>query len=144
MKAGAVDFLEKPFDDETLLNAIGAALAKAAKARRRPRASGRRPQRIATLSPREREVLDGLLAGRQNKVIAFDLDISVRTVEVHRARALDGRLGQGSSPMPFASRYWPSWPRRGARPIEIRGYLRYSRNPTNKAQKSKPSPGGLH
>jgi two-component system, LuxR family, response regulator FixJ len=50
------------------------------------------PVRIATLSPREREVLDGLATGRQNKVIAFDLGISVRTVEVHRARMME-RLG---------------------------------------------------
>lgn len=91
MKAGAVDFLEKPFDDETLLNGIEAALAKAGR-----RVGDREPaeaaQRIATLSPREREVLDGLVTGRQNKVIAFDLGISVRTVEVHRARMME-RLG---------------------------------------------------
>ena len=91
MKAGAVDFLEKPFDDETLLNGIKAALAKAGR-----RVGDREPaeaaQRIATLSPREREVLDGLVTGRQNKVIAFDLGISVRTVEVHRARMME-RLG---------------------------------------------------
>jgi two-component system response regulator FixJ len=91
MKAGAVDFLEKPFDDETLLNGIEAALAKAGR-----RVGDREPveaaQRIATLSPREREVLDGLVTGRPNKVIAFDLGISVRTVEVHRARMME-RLG---------------------------------------------------
>lgn len=91
MKAGAVDFLEKPFDDETLLNGIEAALAKAGR-----RVGDREPaeaaQRIATLSPREREVLDGLVTGRQNKVIAFDLGISVRTVEVHRAHMME-RLG---------------------------------------------------
>jgi two-component system response regulator FixJ len=91
MKAGAVDFLEKPFDDKTLLNAIEAALAKAGR-----RVGDREPvkaaQLIATLSPRERDVLDGLLAGRPNKVIAFDLGISVRTVEVHRARMME-RLG---------------------------------------------------
>ena len=91
MKAGAVDFLEKPFDDETLLNGIEAALAKAER-----RVGDREPveaaRRIATLSPREREVLDGLMTGRPNKVIAFDLGISVRTVEVHRARMME-RLG---------------------------------------------------
>lgn len=91
MKAGAVDFLEKPFDDETLLNAIEAALEKASRPIR-DREAVHAAQRIATLSPREREVLDALLAGRPNKVIAFDLGISVRTVEVHRARMME-RLG---------------------------------------------------
>jgi two-component system, LuxR family, response regulator FixJ len=91
MKAGAVDFLEKPFDDETLLNGIEAALARA-KRRVGDRETVEAGQRIATLSPREREVLDGLMAGRPNKVIAFDLGISVRTVEVHRARMME-RLG---------------------------------------------------
>ena len=92
MKAGAVDFLEKPFDDETLLNAIGGAFAKASRPIGGDREAVRAAQRIATLSPREREVLDALLAGRPNKVIAFDLNISVRTVEVHRARMME-RLG---------------------------------------------------
>jgi two-component system response regulator FixJ len=91
MKAGAVDFLEKPFDDETLLNGIEAALARAGR-RVGDREAVEAAQRIATLSPREREVLDGLVAGRPNKVIAFDLGISVRTVEVHRARMME-RLG---------------------------------------------------
>ncbi len=92
MKAGAVDFLEKPFDDETLLNAIGGAFAKASRLIGGDREAVRAAQRIATLSPREREVLDALLAGRPNKIIAFDLNISVRTVEVHRARMME-RLG---------------------------------------------------
>ena len=92
MKAGAVDFLEKPFDDETLLNAIGGAFAKASRLIGGDREAVRAAQRIATLSPREREVLDALLAGRPNKVISFDLNISVRTVEVHRARMME-RLG---------------------------------------------------
>jgi two-component system response regulator FixJ len=91
MKAGAVDFIEKPYDDEVLLNAIGGALARAG-APNRDRQTVEAARRIAALSPREREVLDALLAGRPNKVIAFDLGISVRTVEVHRARMMD-RLG---------------------------------------------------
>jgi two-component system response regulator FixJ len=91
MKAGAVDFLEKPFDDDALLKAVEAALAK----RRRPdrlRDTIEAAQRIALLSPREREVLEALVAGRSNKIIAADLGISVRTVEVHRARMME-RLG---------------------------------------------------
>ena len=91
MKAGAVDFLQKPFDDETLLNGIEAALARAGR-RVGDRESVEAAQRIATLSPREREVLDSLVAGRPNNVIAFDLGISVRTVEIHRARMME-RLG---------------------------------------------------
>jgi two-component system response regulator FixJ len=87
MKAGAADFLEKPYSDEALLGSIEAAFGRdtdfdIADAVRR----------IASLSTREREVLDGLLAGRPNKVIAYELRISVRTVEVHRARMME-RLG---------------------------------------------------
>ena len=92
MKAGVVDFIEKPFDDDVLLAAVRAALER----RRQPRpASGpeaadreRASERLAGLSAREREVLDGLVAGRANKVIAFDLGISPRTVEVYRANVM--------------------------------------------------------
>jgi two-component system response regulator FixJ len=91
MKAGAVDFIEKPYNDEILLNAIETALTRTGRSVR-DRESGQAARRIATLSHREREVLDALLAGRPNKVIAFDLGISVRTVEVHRARMM-ARLG---------------------------------------------------
>jgi two-component system response regulator FixJ len=91
MKAGASDFLEKPYADEVLLGSIEAALSNAS-------ASGRSDEvidaacRIATLTRREHDVLDGLLAGQPNKLIAYDLGISVRTVEVHRARMME-RLG---------------------------------------------------
>jgi two-component system response regulator FixJ len=88
MKAGAVDFIEKPFDDERLLGAIGEALGLSERSTRNREAA----ERVDTLSPRERQVLDALSAGRPNKVIAYDLGISVRTVEVHRARMLE-RLG---------------------------------------------------
>jgi two-component system response regulator FixJ len=91
MKAGAVDFIEKPFEDRTLLDAISLALAK------RPttdheREASEATQRIARLSRREREVLEALVSGQPSKLIAFNLGISVRTVEVHRARMME-RLG---------------------------------------------------
>jgi two-component system response regulator FixJ len=91
MKAGALDFIEKPFDDELLLGAVQSALASREWPSREQEAE-EAVQRIAALSPREREVLDALIAGHPNKVIAFDLGISVRTVEVHRARMMN-RLG---------------------------------------------------
>lgn len=91
MKAGAIDFIEKPCDDERLLGAIKQALTISGPAGRNREAAAA-TQRIATLSGRERQVLDALVAGSKNKVVAYDLGISVRTVEVHRARML-GRLG---------------------------------------------------
>jgi two-component system, LuxR family, response regulator FixJ len=91
MKGGAVDFIEKPYDDEVLISTIEAALASAGQ-HDRGREAREAAQRVATLSPREREVLDALVAGHPNKVIAYDLGISVRTVEVHRARMM-ARLG---------------------------------------------------
>jgi two-component system response regulator FixJ len=91
MKAGAVDFIEKPYDDEVLVKAIELALSMPRQSDR-DREAIEAVQRVAALSPREREVLDALVAGRPNKVIAYDLHISVRTVEVHRARMME-RLG---------------------------------------------------
>jgi two-component system response regulator FixJ len=88
MKAGAVDFIEKPYNDESLLNAIETALARVARPDRDREAEVAK-KRIAELSPRERQVLDALVAGNPNKVIAYDLGISVRTVEVHRARMME-------------------------------------------------------
>jgi two-component system response regulator FixJ len=91
MKAGAVDFIEKPYGDDALLAAIESALKDgAAKGRTDDIAAA--AALIDRLSPRERQVLEALVAGQPNKVIAFDLGISVRTVEVHRARMMD-RLG---------------------------------------------------
>jgi two-component system response regulator FixJ len=88
MKAGVADFIEKPFDDEVMLAAIRNALAQ--HAGQEGAAAERQAvlDRIATLSPREREVMDGLVAGKANKAIAFDLDISARTVEVYRANLM--------------------------------------------------------
>ena len=87
MKAGAADFLEKPYSDDALLGSIEAAFG-----RETDLDIADAVRRVATLSARERDVLDGLLAGRPNKLIAYDLGISVRTVEVHRARMME-RLG---------------------------------------------------
>jgi two-component system response regulator FixJ len=87
MKGGAVDFIEKPFNDEGLLVAINAALALPL-GPARDSESMAAAQRVAGLSPREREVLDALVAGRSTKQMAYDLGISARTVEVHRARML--------------------------------------------------------
>jgi two-component system, LuxR family, response regulator FixJ len=91
MKAGAVDFIEKPYDDEVLVKAIELALSLPRQSDRN-REAAEAAQRVAALSPRERQVLDALVAGRPNKVIAYNLGISARTVEVHRARMME-RLG---------------------------------------------------
>ena len=89
MKAGAVDFLEKPFDDEQLLSSVGRAVAQRAQDQGRQAAATAARARLDTLSPRERQVLDLLVLGRPNKVIAFELDISPRTVEIHRAHLME-------------------------------------------------------
>ena len=94
MKAGAHDFLEKPIDEEMLLAAVQAAFRDGAQTVRADEAA-QAAQRLAGLSPRERQVLEGIVAGKPNKVIAYDLGISIRTVEVHRARLLT-RLGTHS------------------------------------------------
>jgi two-component system, LuxR family, response regulator FixJ len=91
MKAGAVDFIEKPIDDTLLLAAINVALTEN-KLATRDHDTERAVEQMALLSPRERQVLEAISIGRANKLIAYDLGISVRTVEVHRAHMLD-RLG---------------------------------------------------
>ena len=88
MKAGVVDFIEKPFDDEVLLTAVRSALASAEDVSQREIERTELQQRFATLSKREREVLQGLVAGKPNKTIAFDLGISPRTVEIYRANVM--------------------------------------------------------
>lgn len=89
MKAGAVDFIEKPFASETLLDSLDGALSRLASPSERDPATDTAVAKLALLSSREREVLEGLLAGLPNKSIAYDLAISPRTVEIHRARVMD-------------------------------------------------------
>jgi two-component system response regulator FixJ len=89
MRIGAVDFLEKPFDDEVLLETVRAALREHGAQAERRTARAEVEARVAALSKRERDVLDGLVAGRANKQIAFDLGISPRTVEIYRANLMN-------------------------------------------------------
>jgi two-component system, LuxR family, response regulator FixJ len=89
MKAGASDFIEKPFSDDLLLDCVRRALQHAAEASRESAAAEETKRRLESLTPRERQVLDGMVTGRPNKLIAFDLGISPRTVEIHRARVME-------------------------------------------------------
>lgn len=88
MKAGVVDFIEKPFDEALLLSALRSALEQGKAQSEQDAALSETRKRIAALSPRESEVLDGLVEGKANKVIAFDLGISPRTVEIYRANLM--------------------------------------------------------
>ena len=89
MKAGATDFIEKPFDAGVLVESVRIALNKGDEDWQEAIQAAEIEQRLARLTTREREVLDELVVGNLNKVIAFNLDISPRTVEVHRARAME-------------------------------------------------------
>ncbi|HEY3847187.1 MAG TPA: response regulator FixJ [Acetobacteraceae bacterium] len=89
LKAGARDFLEKPFDDDRLLTVVREALAASQRAQEAVQASAGTAARVASLTPREREVLQRLVAGQPNKTIAYDLGTSPRTVEVQRARVME-------------------------------------------------------
>jgi two-component system, LuxR family, response regulator FixJ len=84
MKAGAIDFIEKPFDQEAILTAVKAALERGGEGGDTVAIAAR----LASLSERERQVLEGLIAGHPNKTIAYDLGISPRTVEVYRANLM--------------------------------------------------------
>jgi two-component system, LuxR family, response regulator FixJ len=97
MKAGAIDFIEKPFADETLIFSIRIAIDRHARDARRDRETAAIGAKLKTLSVREAEVLDGLVAGLPNKTIAYDLNISARTVEVHRANVMT-KMGAANLP----------------------------------------------
>jgi two-component system response regulator FixJ len=88
MKFGALDFLEKPFDDDVLLASVRSALDRSEASAQLETERAEIRARIALLTNREHEVLDGLVAGHPNKIIAFDLKISPRTVEIYRANVM--------------------------------------------------------
>ena len=88
MKLGAVDFLEKPFDDDVLLAAVRGALSTEDAKSKRSQEQGEIKEKLAALSNRERQVLEGLVSGLPNKTIAHDLGISPRTVEIYRANVM--------------------------------------------------------
>ncbi|MDB5397590.1 MAG: response regulator receiver protein [Rhodospirillales bacterium] len=89
MKAGAVDFVEKPFLEDLILETVRQAIEHAARSRRHHFDITLAMPRLALLTPREREILDALVAGMPNKTIGYDLGISARTVEIHRARVME-------------------------------------------------------
>jgi two-component system, LuxR family, response regulator FixJ len=89
MKIGAADFFEKPFDDDLLLASVRSALREQEGQKKRYAERAEIESRVAALSPRERDVLGGLIEGRANKQIAFDLGISPRTVEIYRANLMN-------------------------------------------------------
>jgi two-component system response regulator FixJ len=88
MKMGATDFFEKPFDDDLLVASVRAALRQREDQTKRGAERAEIEDRISTLSPREKDVLAGLIEGRANKQIAFALGISPRTVEIYRANLM--------------------------------------------------------
>jgi two-component system, LuxR family, response regulator FixJ len=88
MKLGAIDFLEKPFEDERLIGMIESAIRLAEPAARSEAVAQDIAARVASLSPRERQVMEGLIAGLSNKLIAREYDISPRTIEVYRANLM--------------------------------------------------------
>jgi two-component system, LuxR family, response regulator FixJ len=97
MKSGAVDFLEKPFDDTQLLAAVRNAVSASERTQDADAATADISTRLGSLTPKEQEVLDKLVEGLPNKTIAYDLGSSPRTVEVHRARVME-KMGARSLP----------------------------------------------
>ena len=97
LKGGALDFLQKPFEPDVLLVRIAEALERDARAREAKEQAAEVEARLSQLTPREREVMSLVIEGKANKVIAIDLDISERTVELHRGRVMR-KLGARSVP----------------------------------------------
>ena len=95
MKEGAADFIEKPFDDQILIDSLRSALSHRSQPIAAHPQSSEIRKNLGTLSERERQVLDGLVSGLPNKTIAYDLGISPRTVEIHRANVMS-KMGAGS------------------------------------------------
>lgn len=95
LKQGAADFIEKPFDEDVLLSSVGRALDTGARAFRERRQWEDIVARAATLTPREREVMDLVVQGLPNKAVAVELSISARTVEIHRGRVME-KMGAAS------------------------------------------------
>lgn len=94
MRKGAVDFIEKPFDEQTLVHAVNTALSHAAAA---PARNAEAARRLAQLTPRERQVMDLVVAGKLNKMVADELGISIKTVELHRSNMMT-KLGVRNLP----------------------------------------------
>jgi len=95
MKAGAADFIEKPFQDQLLIDRVHECLAHDARQREQARMAETIDARLSRLSPREHQVVEGVMAGKPSKAIASELGISPKTVDVHRARVMD-KVGVGS------------------------------------------------
>ena len=89
MKSGAVQFIEKPFTDDVILDAVGQAMEIKPNSKRLGASRVEIEKRFGRLTPRERQVLDQLVIGNPNKVIAHELGLSPRTVEIHRARVME-------------------------------------------------------
>lgn len=97
MKAGAVDFLTKPVEDDTLLEAVGRGLQQSAAVRRSAAARAEARSRLGTLTPREFEVMQGVIAGHLNKTIADNLGAAEKTIKIHRGRVME-KMGAASVP----------------------------------------------
>ena len=89
MRSGAVDFFTKPFNNQALLDRLGECMQENARQWSDLQRHHAMASRMATLTPREREVMDRVVAGQPNKVIAAELNLSIKTVEAHRARMMD-------------------------------------------------------